>query len=439
MAFNSRRESEEDVKPKLESSGDEHPVIQSVTRERNRHNAEIRRVKIQLAELEAEQDKLWVDNEQLRELLDHLPDQTSMDEYVSRIDDLQNNNDHLQEEIWRLKGMSAEEVNELRDEVLPTHARNSITPEQLTIEYRNYIDGIMNLIYAWVKPLLDNEKFARKVVDVARQDGSGAELLRWLEAYPDIARLSSFHVSTEYVLLAVIIRWVDQHVFSTSLGGMSPELVEMLDNIENSLYNNVSPRHRVVEIRRWRQTTYCALTQHPEYKQARIIHEENLAVELRKILLFLPTVRDDAHALQRLQSTVVFPALELNELFLTSTDYFHLQSWDFLPGGGVPSGTTTTPEQLYEYREWIELEDPLDNSSKVSLQDKSADETTRRLDPVCTVVPAVILTTADDYEEVVLCCQAYIIAAWGLPQARSRKWNEQTAGFLNGFLEGPAL
>ncbi|KAI1471737.1 uncharacterized protein F4812DRAFT_467700 [Daldinia caldariorum] len=436
-------------RPKVKPTADEnHRVIQSVRRERHRHNAEMRRVRAKVSSLEAEQDNLWVENKQLQEVLDHLPDQTSMDEYVARIDALQDENDLLQEEIWKLKGLSTDQVKELRGEDLPTHPRNSITPEEIAVEYRNFIDQIMNLIYSWVKPLLENERWAQKVVETAQKDGSSAALVRWLDAYPDIARLSSFHVSTEYVLLASIIRWVDQHVFRAELPGVAPELLALLARVEDSLDNHVTPRQRALELRRWRQTTYFALVHHPEYKGARFAREAALGEALRGILAFLPAVRDGgAEVLQQLRDIVVFPALELNELFVTSTDHFQLQIWDFLSrnngsssggGGGGGSGgeeTATTVEQLWEYRDWIELEDALDNNStKVTIADKSVEEAARRLDPVCTVVPAVVLTSADDFDDVTLCCRAYIIAAWGLPQARERKWNEQVPGFLNGFL-----
>ncbi|KAI1801471.1 hypothetical protein F4811DRAFT_534574 [Daldinia bambusicola] len=448
----------ESHQPKPKPTADEkNSVIQSVRRERARHNAELRRVRSKFNSLEAEQDNLWVENRQLKDLLDHLPDQTSMDEYAAQIDTLQNENDLLQEEIWKLKGLSADQVNELRVEDLPTHARNSITPEQIRVEYRHFVDEIMLLAYSWVRPLLQDPRWAQKVVEAAKGDGSSDALVRWLDAYPDIARLTSVHVSTEYVLLAVIMRWVDQHIFRADLPGISPELLNLLNLVEDSLYEHVAPRQRALEIRRWRQTTYFAVVHHPGYADARRYREDALARELRDILRFLPAVRDGGdEVLKQLRDTVIFPALELNEAFTTSVDHFQLQMWDFLPGsdsnsnsnsnngsGEDPSGAgvveaatvTTTVEQLWEYRDWFELEDTLDNNTtKVTVADKTVEETVRWLDPVCTAIPAIVMTSADDYDDTTLCSQAYIIAAWGLPPARERKWNDQVPGFMNGFL-----
>ncbi|KAI1659344.1 hypothetical protein F4813DRAFT_354715 [Daldinia decipiens] len=418
------------VKPTLNLH---HPVIQSVTRERHRHNAEMRRVRQELTRLETEQDRLWVENEQLKTLLNHLPDDNSLDQFVARIGELEKQNDALEDEVHKLQGLSPDDARELRADHFPTHARNSITRDDLALEYRNFVDEIINLIYQWVSPLLNDEKHAAEVIQTAVRDGTAKEFIGWMEAYPDIARLSSFNMSTEYVILAIVMRWIDNEIFEAEVCGIAPEILTALENIEDSLYHNVKPQPRPVEIRRWRQNTNYALLQHPEYKNTRDAHEKKLAGDLQHILRFLPGA-GAAGAIDNIRNTMVFRALEINELFATSVDHFQLQAWEFLAGPNTVE--TTSAAELYEYREWFELEDPLDNANKVDIEDKSLEEATRRLDPVCAVIPAVVLRHAENPDDVTLCCKSYIVASWGLPKTRERKWNEQTASFLNELLSG---
>ncbi|KAI2775924.1 hypothetical protein F4815DRAFT_486421 [Daldinia loculata] len=408
-----------------------HPIIQSVKRERHRHNAEMRRVKQNLAKLEAEQDHLWVENEQLKTLLNHLPDESSLDQYVARIAELEKQNDALEDEVHKLQGLSDDDLKELRAKNFPTHARNSITREDLALEYRNFVDEIINLVYQWVQPLLADEKHAAEVIQAAQRDGTAKEFINWMEAYPDIARLSSYNISTEYVILAVIMRWLEIGIFSAEVCGMAQATLTTLEHIEDSLYHHVEPKPPSIEIRRWRQNTNYALIQHPEYKAMRNAHEQELASNLQKVLCFLPGA-NEAGMLDRIRDTIVFRALEINELFVTSVDHFQLQTWEFLPG--TSGAEVTSAAGLYEEREWFELEDPLDNSNKVEITDKSLDETRRRLDPVCTVIPAIVQRRAENPADVTLCCKAYIVAAWGLPKTRERKWNEQAPSFLNALL-----
>ncbi|KAI0130749.1 hypothetical protein F4814DRAFT_141615 [Daldinia grandis] len=416
------------VKPTLDIH---HPIIQSVTRERHRHKAEMRRVKGELARLKLEQDHLWVENEQLNTLMRHLPDAASLDEYVARIDELEKQNDALEDEVHKLQGLSSDEIKELRANQSPTFARNSITQGDIAIEYRNFVDEVINLTYSWVSPLLSDEKQAAAVIQAAKRDGTADDFVSWMDAYPDIARLSSFSVSTEYVVLAVIMRWLETEIFSADIIGVAPATLDTLARIEDSLCDHVDPKPRTLEVRKWSQSTNYALTQHPEYKTTRTAYENELATTLQFILRFLPGVHE-AGMLERIRDVVVFRALEINELFTTSIDYFRLQTWNFLPGTSVVD--VTPAEELFEQRDLFELEDPLDNANKVDIEDNTVDEVRRRLDPVCAVIPAVVLANAEDPTDTVLCCKSYIVAAWGLPKTRERKWNEQKPGFLNALL-----
>ncbi|KAI0851985.1 hypothetical protein F5Y00DRAFT_274240 [Daldinia vernicosa] len=408
-----------------------YPVIQSVSRERHRHNAELRRVKSELVKLEAAQDQLWIENEQLKNLLKHLPDDSSLDEYVARIDELEKQNDALEEEVHELQGMSPDDIKELRAEQFPTLPRNSITQEDLKVEFRDYVDSIILLVYEWVLPLLTDEKHAAEVIETAKRDGTAQDFVTWLEAYPDIARLSSFKLSAEYTILAVIMRWLNSEIFGMDIRGVAKETITTLEHIEDSLANHIKPELRPIEIARWRQSTNYALVQHPEYKTARKAHEQELASLLQEILGFLPGV-NEAGMLDRIRDTIIFRALELNELFDTSVDYFQIYVWDFLPG--VSTGELSTAGELYEQQELFELADPLDNAKRYTIEDKSPDEATRRLDPVCAVIPAIVLTNVEDEDDAEVCCKAYIVAGWGLPKTRDRKWKEQAPGFLNALL-----
>ncbi|KAI8960012.1 hypothetical protein F5Y11DRAFT_358797 [Daldinia sp. FL1419] len=407
-----------------------HPIIQDVKRERLRHEAELRVVKRQLAGLRSAQDNLIIENEQLKNLMHHLPDSSTLEEFASRIQGLEKQNDTLEDEIHRLKGLTAEDVEELRAKHFATHARNSITIDQIVLEYRNFADEIISLIYEWVKPLLDDEPLAADIIEQARKTGAGKEVLEWMEAFPDIARLSSYQLSAEYVILAIVMRWLDQRIFSADLCTLNPVVLDTISGIEDSLYNHVTPRQRALEIRRWRQTTYYALIQHPDYKSIRMDHEETLAKEIESIFSFLPEVTRP-NMRERIRDVIIFRALELNELFVTSIDHFIFQFWNFLPNADA---VVSTAENLFEERERFEFEDLLDGSNKVELEEKTLDEIVRRLDPVCCLIPAVFLINADDFSDATLCCKSYLVAAWGLPKNREKKAAEQTPGFLNGLL-----
>jgi hypothetical protein len=105
------------------------------------------------------------------------------------------------------------------------------------------VNGITDWVTNLMDPILDDEDRINEVLAAAKKRPTDIQKLkRYMHSQGDLVYGSMFPETDIDILIAVVMRFLQDHIFQKILCGAMPEVVEVLTFAEGSMQNNVEPR-----------------------------------------------------------------------------------------------------------------------------------------------------------------------------------------------------
>lgn len=307
--------------------------------------------------------------------------------------------------------------------------------------------SVSDCVERLVGPTLDSEELQKELLARARKHPSTwSAILKHLYQQPDLAQAACYPGTDLDVLIATVMRHLDEHVFQTTLYGVRPAHVAAVAAIENAMAAHVEPRRDQLAIRSWRAEALGALIADPTlYPDERAAAETAMAGELAAIFrVFLPhpselsgggggggassSSKAQTEAVRTmLRDECVRPAIDLHEKLLVSTHHFYTTLDSYYVhgtkkeggGGGGGGGLVTSPD-LYQSLDRLDCKNIMQNRKTVSRARVEADPQ-RVLKNVLALTPAVYVRQVgqrDVVKEPALVCKQQMLVAWGSDERR---------------------
>lgn len=111
-------------------------------------------------------------------------------------------------------------------------------------EYDDLVDGITDWVAKFMDPLLnDHGKGVDELLSNARKRPTEAgRLKRMIRINPDLVHGATFPETDEDIIIAIIMRFLDENIFQKILYGALPTEVQALSLVEASMQNHVEPK-----------------------------------------------------------------------------------------------------------------------------------------------------------------------------------------------------
>ncbi|KAL8377884.1 hypothetical protein RB595_008527 [Gaeumannomyces hyphopodioides] len=337
----------------------------------------------------------------------------------------------LEAEVAKLRA----ELEESRSHIFSLQPyRREITPEEVASDWELLFAGVSDCVERLVGPTLDSDVLHKEVLQRARKHpATWSSILKHMYQQPDLAQAAWYPDTDLDVLIAIVMRHLNEHVFQTTLYGARPAYVAAVAAIENSMAAHVEPRRDQLAIRNWRAEALGALIADPNlYPAERAASEAVLADELAALFrVFLPHnsepgARGQAEAARAmLRDGCVRPAIDLHEKLLVSTHHFYTTLDGYYVHGTKKegSGLVTSPD-LYPSLDKLDCRNILQNRKTVTRARIGADgsaDPQRALRTVLALTPAVYVRQVgqrDMVKEPALVCKQQMLVAWGSQERR---------------------
>ncbi|KAI0880141.1 uncharacterized protein GGS22DRAFT_198345 [Annulohypoxylon maeteangense] len=335
-------------------------------------------------QLERENQALWKKSEDLRRLLDHLPDKDA------RI----------------LDTNSAQELAGLHNLIHRVAAK--VNPEVDGPRFSQSFDKIEGNIFRlasdWMKTYGDGTP--RNKVSATRSKAT-----EWMRRFPDIVRLSRYDPNGTLVIQAAVTRWLHLEIFSRDLSGIFPNVEELFDAFFLERVDN--PKRSVLEQRRWYQLTYASIVAHPDYPQARETRETELATDLEQLFSFL---HPDVETYQRVLSDIIRPAMSLQERTALTVQQPALNFYD------IP--TNPTAEYLEQFANTavaaLTCVDATNNHRKIDFTEENKGALAKTVLPICSLSPVITFREIEMLGGVTLSHRGFVVCTNGDEETKAK-------------------
>lgn len=102
-----------------------------------------------------------------------------------------------------------------------------------------------------MEPWLDDYEAGVEALAIAarKQSGEVAKFKRTLHKYPDLVHGSLFPETDEDIIAAIIMRFLNDHIFQKVLYGSAQSYTEILSFIETQMQSSVEPKRGKLRLR----------------------------------------------------------------------------------------------------------------------------------------------------------------------------------------------
>ncbi|KAK7935346.1 hypothetical protein PG985_000841 [Apiospora marii] len=269
---------------------------------------------------------------------------------------------NLESQILELKEQKLEHAQELeksrqslKEQALLlsglTSTRASIHPEKADSEIQIWLSGVRLFVASFIAPVLNDENRARKALVAAKNPEYGMIFIQALQNDPGLRVAASVDITNIKVAEACIIRWLMRGIFEEGLRGVSLEAFELLEDMEQSMQQDV--KNHVITLnalRAWRAKAYFAWLQTPQYKSDRQRRTLYLTTRLATGLsMFLDEGSHWDAISQIIHDDIVEPGLALKEQMVATKHDYQV----FLDTNPL----SETPKVDFEREEYLDITD----------------------------------------------------------------------------------
>ncbi|KAK2051264.1 hypothetical protein LY76DRAFT_688464 [Colletotrichum caudatum] len=350
------------------------------------------------------------------------------------VDKVETDQDSLVPKVKQLKTENSTLKEQLRDAQSHIFSlqpyRREITPEQVGREYDDLVEGITDWVAKFMDPILDDyDQGVEDVLTNARRKPTDAlRLKRAMHTYPDLVRGSTFPETDEDIIVAIIMRFLNDNIFQKVLYGSIADYVEVLSFVETALQNQVEPKRDLFAIRTWTAEAYNAILSSRDFTCCRDKKARELTEELASVFKILCRRDKMEWFLNNFGDHCVKPAMHLYEKIQVSTNHFYFDINPYIICG--PNGEIeTSPDFLDNLRD-LDCKNVLQNRKAVNFAKMdpppSKMELYHHMFNVCTLTPALYMrqiSRNDSIKEPQTVRRQQMLVAWG-PQEKRIKFHE---------------
>ncbi|KAK4135778.1 hypothetical protein BT67DRAFT_448710 [Trichocladium antarcticum] len=256
------------------------------------------------------------------ELERHLSSRPTPNEATTSSDDSAGAIASLQAENQGLRA----ELDDARSHIFSLQPyRKELTPEEVGREFDDLVNGIADWVTKLMDPILDDDDKMDEIVSAAKKRPLETQKLKkYMHSYGDLVHGSMFPETDIDILLAIIMRFLQEHVFQKVLFDTVPSVVDVLALVESSMQTNVEPKRDLFALRTWQAEGLNAVICSHDYQRARSARTRELTLELAAMFKPLRKDRDKTDFCHSCQQRVILPAVALHERLVTSTHHFYL-------------------------------------------------------------------------------------------------------------------
>ncbi|KAK1723585.1 uncharacterized protein BDZ83DRAFT_720573 [Colletotrichum acutatum] len=305
--------------------------------------------------------------------------------------------------------------------------RKELTPEEVGREYDDLIEGISDWVSKFMDPYLDDhEKGVEDLMAAARRRPSDAlKLKQVIHQYPDLVHGAVFPETDEDIVVATIMRFINENIFQKVMYGSIVNYVEVLSFVETALQNHVDPKRDLFAIRTWTAEAYNAILSSRDFKGCREKKLRELTIELASIFKIFCR-RDKIDAFYRsFEQICIKPAMQLYEKIQVSTNHFYFDINPYIVWGG--DGEMQTSTDFLDNLQDLDCKNILLNRKAFNLARIDPRPTKKELYHhllnVCTLTPALYMRQIgrkDVIKEPQLVRRQQMLVAWGPQEKRDR-------------------
>ncbi|KAL1839321.1 hypothetical protein VTJ49DRAFT_1649 [Mycothermus thermophilus] len=348
----------------------------------------------------------------------------------------------MRAEIKRLQA----ELDEARSHIFSLQPYlKDLTPKEVAQDFDDLVNSVSDWVTGFMDPILDDED---RIDDVLLRVRRGAQdvqrLRRYMHTHPDLVYGCTYPETDVDIMIALVLRYLQDHVFQQALYGAVPQLVQVISFLEASMQTNVQPKRDQYAMRTWRAETLNAAIHSPDYHQAKYARARDLTSELGSLFkVFRRDKEDYQHMLRNLHDNVIMPALRMHEKLMTSTHHFYLDLTTYMIWASRSQEFEPNPDFWRDVAQ-LRCENILQNrkpfnQSKLDPQ-PSMEDLFRDLVPVATVVPALKMRQVgkgDVIKEPTPVRQQQVLVAWGSVEKREKFREKGDRTLLNHIYYTP--
>ncbi|XXH01554.1 hypothetical protein Hte_007914 [Hypoxylon texense] len=202
---------------------------------------------------------------------------------------LQKQNATLQAEIEQKKAIIPEKAKDKREHLLYWDGFLEMQRVDSQKSAHNSYVSVIKAVQHWVRnycePIGDSEELQAQSIEYARRNRKDInDFASRLGDIADISRATEFGPVDTQLITAFIIRYLQDSIFDTVLGNSVPGVVNVVNNIEDSLRNWIMMDD--LDIAVWRSVTMRGLIMHPHVQERREQAVEAISNELARLLSF---------------------------------------------------------------------------------------------------------------------------------------------------------
>ncbi|OHW89605.1 hypothetical protein CSPAE12_11829 [Colletotrichum incanum] len=384
-----------------------------------------RKLKLTTARAEIAEEKAERAEQRISEI------KTSMS---SAVNELEVDTDSLVPKLNQLRTENSTLKEQLRDAQSHIFSlqpyRKELTPEEVGREYDDLVEGITDWVSKFMDPILDDHDQGVEdvLINAHRKPTEALRLKRMIHMYPDLVKGSTFPETDEDVIVAIIMRFLNDNIFQKVLYGSIGNYVEVLSFVETALQNHVEPKRDLFAIRTWTAEAYNAILSSRDFMGCRDKKMRELTTELAGIFKILCRKDKMEWTVKNFGEHCVKPAMQLYEKMLVSTNHFYFDINPYIMCG--PNGEIQTSPDFFDNLQHLDCKNVLQNRKAVNLAKMdpppSKMELYHNMLNVCTLTPALYMRQIgrnDSIKEPQVVRRQQMLVAWG-PQDKRVKFRE---------------
>ncbi|KAK1977557.1 hypothetical protein LZ30DRAFT_601031 [Colletotrichum cereale] len=349
----------------------------------------------------------------------------------SAADDVETDTDSPAPKLTQLKTENLTLKEQLRDAQSHIFSlqpyRKEITPEEVGREYDDLVEGITDWVSKFMDPILDDyDQGVEDILMSARRKPTEAlRLKRTIHIYPDLVRGSTFPETDEDIIVAIIMRFLNDNIFQKVLYGSIADYVEVLSLVETALQNYVEPKRDLFAIRTWTAEAYNAILSSRDFTGCRDKKARELTNELASMFRILCRRDQVEWFFKNFGDHCIKPAMQLYEKMQVSTNHFYFDINPYIICG--PNGEIQTSPDFFDNLLDLDCKNVLQHRKAVNLAKMdpppSKMELYHHMLNVCTLTPALYMRQIgrnDSIKEPQTVRRQQMLVAWGSQEKRAK-------------------
>ncbi|GFP52623.1 hypothetical protein TASIC1_0001077500 [Trichoderma asperellum] len=351
----------------------------------------------------------------------------------SDMEEIAKDTESLVKEMKRLKeenNLLREELNDAQSHIFSLQPyRKDLTPEEVGRQYDDLVESVQDWVQKFMGFWLDDYEAGVEALATHARKNSGevTKFKKVVHKYPDLIHGCMFPETDEDIIVAIIMRFLNDHIFQKVLYGSAATYTEMVSFIETQMQTAVEPKRDLFAVRTWTAESYNALMSAPQFRSVRARRSRDLTITLADVLRIFCKKDKYQWFCQNMEERCIRPAMALYEKLQIATHHFYLDIQPYISWSG---NHIAHSQEFYECVENLDCKNILHNRKAFNMNKLDPRPTKTDLYDnllnVCTVVPALYIRQIGQRDAIKapsIVRKQQVLVAWG-PGEKREKFTE---------------